>query len=208
MNKKKVFFVFFSIFIFLIFSIVFCNVRNVDEDGKTQPFIQAIANKTKETGVKTRLQILFQQTDKTDEMISSLVGEWEVTEWSIVHREYTKENYSAEYDNMIGLRIVINEDGTATFGEDEYQFVEMYERDAKWLEGSGIVAGIAERIGLHPEFSFEAVEREDWMGEKFKFSIIISETQEYYVTPCYSMVGGFYSIQRIESDTGLEEYNN
>ncbi len=208
MNRKKFFFIFYSFFLFLIFSIVIYNVRNIGKDGKTQLLLQAIVRHTVETGNETRLQISLQQTDRTEEMIRELVGKWEVTEWSIVHREYTKEYYSEEYDNMIGLCIEINADGTAIFGEDEYQFTEMYERDAKWLEGSGIVAGIAERIGTHLEYSFEAIEREDWMGEKFKFSIITSQTQDYYVTPCYSMVGGFYSIKRIESDAELQNYYN
>ncbi|MBO5166868.1 MAG: hypothetical protein IJ405_03185 [Lachnospiraceae bacterium] len=137
---------------------------------------------------------LSELTEEFSKEIQRLVGEWKVTEWSIVHRQYTKENYNPDHDNMIGMVIVINEDGSTFFGEDEYQLTDIFVRDAEWLLGTGIVLGDAEKIGRHTEFQFEAMDVEDWMGNKFSFSIIVGENEQWYVTPCYSDVGGFYSI--------------
>ena len=137
-------------------------------------------------------------SDKQQEWILNLVGEWEITEWSIQKRGYGySEAYTEESDVYIGNTINIQEDGTAVYlGQQCFAKDEISIEGIEVTLGSGYTVADANRLGEHILISFYSSST-----DISRFIIAIGEDGQVYFQD--EMSGGMCSMEKVSDECNL-----
>lgn len=131
----------------------------------------------------------------TDQQVKilSLIGEWELVEWSVQWRGYGYNQDWCEKDDIyIGRKITIQTDGTAIYMNEKYQ-VEMSEVSVYGVDiamGSGYTVGDAERLGEQMILTFFTSGTHE-----YRFWIHIGEDGQVYYHDL--VTGGLYSMEKM-----------
>lgn len=162
---------------------IYCEYGDANISTVSEPYFQNMAD--------------FENlSDKQQEWILNLVGEWEVTEWSMQKNGYGYNGaFTEENDAYIGKTVNIKEDGTAVYlGQQCYAKDEINIEGMEITLGSGYAVANANRLGEHIVISFYNFYNSQ--TKESRFHIMIGEDGQVYFRDETS--GGMYSMKKVD----------